>query len=77
MSDYYSHRDHSQTGRKQGYTDYADTGSGSKWLWVGIILVAIVALFGVGLSGAGTAVDEASPAVQPATTEAAPAVPSN
>ena len=77
MSDYYSHRDHAQTGHKPGYADYADTGSGTKWIWAGIILVALIALFGIGLSGGGTTIDDAAPAAAPATTETAPAAPTN
>ena len=70
MSDYYSHRDPTRPGHKPGYPDYADTGSGGTWLWVGIVLVAIVALIGAGLAGGGGETTEGGAAV-----EAVPATP--
>ncbi|MBT8416275.1 MAG: hypothetical protein KJO42_02455 [Silicimonas sp.] len=82
MSDYYSHRDQARPGHRSGYPDYAETGTGGTWLWVAIVLVALVALIGAGLAGGGgenTTQDgavaiEAAPAVPDATaTPAAPA----
>lgn len=79
MSDYYSHRDQARPGHRAGYPDYADTGTGGTWLWVAIVLVAIVALIGAGLAGSGGsetspggAALETAPAVAPETAEPAP-----
>lgn len=78
MSDYYSHRDQARPGHRPGYTDYADTGTGGAWLWIGIVLVAIVALIGAMFAGGGTetspdgAAIETAPAVAPDTTAPAP-----
>ena len=82
MSDYYSHRDQARPGHRAGYPDYADTGTGGTWLWVAIVLVAIVALIGAGLAGGGSETSpegaglEAAPAVAP-DASAAPAVPAD
>ncbi len=69
MADYYSHNDPRRKGNDQ-YLDY-DTGSGAKWIWAGIVLVAFIALIALGSSGGGTVTEGAAPAttVEP---EAAP-----
>lgn len=88
MADYYSHNDPS---RRQANLDY-DTGSGSGWLWGGILAVAIIGLFALGMSGGGdngtgaeTTVGTEAPAAfepgaameaTPADDAAVPAVPS-
>lgn len=72
MADYYSHND---SRRKNTDLDY-DTGSNAKWLWAGIVLVAVVALIALGSSGGGNvATDGAPAAVGDTTTEMAPAAP--
>ncbi len=83
MSDYYSPRDPARTSQKAGYPDYSYAGSTSTWLWVGIVLVAIVALIALGVSGGsdngqvttdGVVAPEATLAVPDATvTETVPA----
>jgi hypothetical protein len=70
MSDYYSHRDQARPGHRAGYPDYAATGSRGAWLWVAIVLVAIVALLGIGLAGGGGDTSQESVGI-----EAAPALP--
>lgn len=86
MSDYYSHRDRAQPGHKPGYTDYAGGKPGGAWLWGGIVLVAVVALIGLGLSGGGTpsdgsatvaAPDEPAPPAAAEPSDAVPAAPAN
>ncbi len=79
MADYYSHNDPRRKGNDQ-YLDY-DTGSGAKWIWAGIVLVAFIALIALGSSGSGpvatdgvATTDGAAPAVA-AEPEAAPTVP--
>lgn len=70
MSDYYSHRDQARPGHRAGYPDYANTGAVGTWVWVAILLVAIVALVGLGVATGG---GETSP--EGAAIEAAPALP--
>lgn len=72
MADYYSHNDPRRKGNEQ-YLDY-DTGSGGKWIWAVIILVAFVALIALGSTGSGPVPDGAAPTVA-AEPQAAPAVP--
>ena len=70
MSDYYSHRDQARPGHRAGYPDYADTGGTGTWIWVPILLVAIVALVGLGVATGGGDTPSESAAI-----EAAPALP--
>ncbi|MCG6885246.1 MAG: hypothetical protein LJE62_15970 [Silicimonas sp.] len=70
MADYYSHNDPRRKGNEQ-YLDY-DTGSGAKWIWGGIVLVAIFALLALGSTGGGVPADGAATAADPAL-QAAPA----
>ncbi len=60
MADYYSHNDPRRKGNDR-YLDY-DTGSNAKWLWAGIVLVAVVALIAIGSSGTGTVTSDGAPA---------------
>lgn len=77
MADYYSHND---PHRRQANLDY-ETGSGSGWIWGGILAVAIIGLVALGMSGSSegtgteTAVGTEAPApVDPgAAMEVAPA----
>ena len=74
MADYYSHNDPRRKGNDQ-YLDY-DTGSNAKWIWAGIVLVAVVALIAIGSSGGGTVTSDGAPAaISDQTTEMAPAAP--
>ena len=82
MSDYYSHNDPK---RRDAYQrmDY-DTGSGSGWIWGGILAVALIALIALGMSGGGdgtgidpTGADAPAAVEQGAATEAAPALPTD
>lgn len=52
MSDYYSHKDRHRTGTPD-YYDNVGSG-GATWLWVGILLFALVALLAAVFSGGGT-----------------------
>ena len=72
MADYYSHNDPRRKGNDQ-YLDY-ETGSGAKWIWAGIVLVAFVALIALGSTGGGPAPDGEAPAaaVNPQPAPAAP-----
>ena len=80
MADYYSHNDPRRKGNEQ-YLDY-DGGSGAKWVWAGIALVALVALLALGSTGGGVPADgtaavgaETAPAAT--ATETAPAAPAS
>lgn len=80
MSDYYSQRDQAPPGHRTGYPDYADTRTGGAWLWVAIVLVALVALIGAGLAGGGSETSQDGAAIDaaptaPPDTSAAPVLP--
>lgn len=72
MADYYSHNDPRKKGNQQ-YLDY-DTGSGAKWIWAVIVLIAFVALIALGSSG-GAPTGEGAAVAIPETAPAAPAAP--
>ena len=71
MADYYSHNDPRRKGNDQ-YLDY-ETGSGAKWIWAIIVLIAFVALIALGSSG-GAPTDGAAPVAAPQA-ESPPAAP--
>ena len=72
MADYYSHNDPRRKG-SDPYLDY-DTGSGAKWIWAAIALVAVIALLTLGSTGGGIPADGTAPALQ-SQADAVPAAP--
>ena len=81
MSDYYTQRDQDRPGHRAGYPDYAKTGSVGTWVWVAVLLVAIVALVGLGVATGGDEPSEEGAAIEVAPTlpdtPVAPELPAN